>query len=198
MSTVEMGEKKRKRSSAAMALPLFAVACLLATSPASAQHAGGARGTLKDTSTHDRPMMLSLFTGLNYRRGFSNNDFPMVVAGRFYVPIVHDGFIPRANDEFGIEFGADMDIYIGGNVFGLGFPVAVMWDFHFTEFFDAYAKAGFIVGNDFINRRNSNTAHDFWWGFHGAAGIRMRLTDWLYFRVEGGYPVVMAGLGFAF
>ena len=179
---------------AAVAASVFVGTCLMAPNQADAQ----ARGSLHDTGRHDRPMMLSFFTGLNYRRGFSGNDFPMVVAGRFYIPIVHDGFIPKLNDEFGIEFGADMDVYVGGDRFGLGFPLAAMWDFHFSEMFDAYAKAGFIFGNDFINRRNGNNANDFWWGPRGAVGIRLRITDWFYFRAEAGYPTVMAGIAFAF
>lgn len=142
-------------------------------------------------------MMLSFFTGFHYRRGIRRGDFPFIFAGRFYIPIMHDGFLPPINDEFGVEFGADMNVYTGGGRFGLGFPVTAMWDFHFSEMFDAYCKAGFILGNDFVDTRNGNR-NDFWYGPVAAAGIRLRITDWLYFRAEGGYPVVMAGLGFAF
>ena len=154
--------------------------------------------TLKDASPHMRPQMISAFTGFSFGH-FAGYGFPMMLGGRYYIPIVKDGFLPTVNDEFGLEFGLDLnftflsDRYTDSVLFGFGIPAEAMWDFHFSPRFDAYAKVGFVFGSAF----NSGYG-GFWWDFRTHVGMRLKLNDVMYFRAEVGYPNIMAGLGFAF
>src|SRR5512139_501023 len=142
---------------------LIATVAALAPAPvwgpsrASAQEAASSSaesGGIKDSSPQSRPMMLSFFTGLHLGH-FAGYGFPLLIGGRFYIPLVHDGFIPSLNDEFGIEFGLDFDItflssiYNESVLFGFGIPADAMWAFHFSAKFDAYAKLGFVLGSAF-------------------------------------------------
>lgn len=163
------------------------------TSPAPAE-----ADSIKDASPHLRPQMISVFTGFQFGH-FAGYGFPMMIGGRYYIPIVKDGFIPSLNDEFGLEFGLDFnftfldDIYNDSVLFGFGIPAEAMWDFHFSPKFDAYAKVGFVFGSAF----NSGYG-GFWWDFRTHVGMRLKLNQVMYFRAEVGYPTIMAGLGFAF
>lgn len=147
-----------------------------------------ARADLKDAGAHHRPQMLSVFTGfhMDFRHG---SGLPVTLSGRYYYPIVPDGFGRTINDEFGIEAGIDMLFKLGkhGDI-GIGLPVAALYDLHFSEKFDAYAKLGFSVHID----------HDARPFPYAAVGMRLKLNESLYFRVEAGYPLVLVGLGFAF
>jgi hypothetical protein len=178
------------------ALALGAVALSSSTLPQVAHAQEGEAGSIRDSSFHARPQMVSVFTGflLNY---FVDYGFPLTISGRYYFPIVPNGFIPSINDEFGIEGGLDLLFLFGHKTyFGFGVPVDAMWDFHFTPRFDAYGKLGFLFGDVFGDRYYSH--HGFWFDFRPAVGIRLKLNEMLYFRAEAGYPVIMAGLGFAF
>ena len=156
--------------------------------------------SIRDSSVHDRPQMVSFFTGFQLNR--FNHGVPLTIGGRYYFPIVPNGFIPKLNDEFGIEGGFDLlflfDDYDDHTHFGFGVPVDALWDFHFSRIFDAYVKLGFIFGNVF-HAGNGNRSYDgFWFDFRPAVGMRLKINDVLYFRAEAGYPFVMAGLGFGF
>jgi hypothetical protein len=153
--------------------------------------------SIKDFSAHARPQMISVFTGLHYGH-FAGYGFPMLIGGRYSIPIMPDGFLPTINDEFGLEFGLDFDftflsdIYKDSVLLGFGIPADAYWDFHFSAKFDAYAKLGFVIGSVF------NSGYDgFWWTFRSAVGLRLKLNDVMYFRAEVGYPALLAGLGFA-
>lgn len=147
-----------------------------------------AHADLKDAGSHHRPQMLSVFTGfhMDFRHG---SGLPVTLSGRYYYPIVPDGFGRTINDEFGIEAGIDMLFKLGSKGdFGIGLPVAVLYDLHFSEKFDAYAKAGISV----------HIVHEPRPFPYAAVGMRLKLNESLYFRVEAGYPLVLVGLGFAF
>jgi hypothetical protein len=183
----------RSASLTAVLCGALAMSALAAVTPDSAyaQTPGG----LRDESPQDRPQMVSVFTGFLVD-SFLSYGFPLVVGGRYYFPIVPNGFIPSLNDEFGLEGGLDLLFLFGNDTFfGFGIPVDALWDFHFTPSFDAYFKVGFEIGTLFSSR---NSVGGFWWDFRPSVGMRLRLNDALYFRVEAGYPSIMAGLGFAF
>jgi hypothetical protein len=193
-----------RASSLACAALALALGCgvLLANEQVAHAQATEEPGGLKDPSPQQRPMMLSFFTGIEYGY-YAYYGFPLNVGGRFYIPLVQNGFIPSLNDEFGIEFGLDFNFtfvsntysyYHSSTVVGLAFPVEAMYDFHFTRTFDAYVKAGFQFGSDF-----SDYLHDgFYFGFISAVGLRLKITEGMFFRAEAGYPWIKAGLGFAF
>jgi hypothetical protein len=199
-------ETQNPRAGVAASLSLCAALALAlgvsAWSPSTAAaQAAEAPGGLKDTSQHDRPMMLTLFTGINWGY-YAHYGFPLNFGARFYIPLVRDGFIPQVNDEFGIDFGADFNFVFLGNqydyygsspIVGFAMPVEAMYDFHFTRTFDAYVKAGLMFGSDF-----SNYLHDgFYVSFVSCGGMRWEMTPGLFLRGEAGYPWVKAGIAFA-
>jgi len=163
---------------------------------------GGLRSPdgLFDTSTgKKRPMLISAFLGIPY--GYIGYGFSIAVSGRFYFPILSDGFAPSINDEFGIEGGVDLGTLFygfgGSNYtwFLLNVPVEAMYDVHLFPKFDVYVKAGLAL--------------HLWFGDHvvtgyvpidfvGAVGLRYKFTDSLYLRAEAGYPFIKIGIGFAF
>jgi len=186
---------------------LGAALALIVAQPTAAQEttsvapASAEEGGIKDSSPKSRPQMVSAFTGIHYGH-FAGYGFPLQIGGRYYIPIVPDGFIPSLNDEFGLEFGLDFTFTFLSNAWsyrddsvllGFGVPADAMWDFHFSPRFDAYAKLGFVFGTVFLENYGG-----FWWTIRSAVGLRLKLTDMLYFRAEVGYPSIMAGLGFAF
>jgi hypothetical protein len=182
----------------ALAIAIFSAAPNIAAAQES-QPGTRQPGGLMDASLTARPMMLSFFTGLHYGY-FAAYGLPLTFGGRFYIPLVHEGFIPSLNDEFGLEFGLDLNItflasrYADSSVFGFGVPADVMWDFHITPNFDAYAKLGLVVGSIVSNE----TYGGFWWTIRSAVGLRLKISEGLYFRAEAGFPSIIAGIGLAF
>jgi hypothetical protein len=164
--------------------------------PTASVEGGGfhGQGGLFDRSPQRRPQELSFFLGLPFYYGFG-----LGLGARYYIPILHDGFIPSINDEFGIEFGADFaGSFVGYFLPEVDIPVEVMWNFHFTRNFSAYAKAGVALEMVFANGAFGPYTQT---GFYvtarpvGSVGLHLRINDTLNFRVEGGYPWVKVGLG---
>jgi opacity protein-like surface antigen len=177
----------------------FAMTALSAPSHVAAQD-----DSLRDSSYHDRPQMLSFFTGFHFGGwpySFGGYGVPWLIGARYYIPIVPNGFIPSLNDEFGIEFGLDMIFTFPTGyrsdfetvMVGFGIPADAMWDFHFSPRFDAYAKVGFSVGGRFSDYYDDG----FWYAIHTAVGLRFKINDVLNLRAEVGYPAIMFGLGIA-
>lgn len=131
--------------------------------------------------------MLSIFTGFHFDARYGAG-LPVALSGRYYYPIVPDGFGSAINDEFGIEGGLDLLVKFGSGDAGIGLPVAGLYALHFTDRFDAYAKLGFSVH---VMRKARAFPY-------AAVGIRFKLNQTLYFRAEAGYPLMLVGLGFAF
>ncbi|MFO0599640.1 MAG: hypothetical protein U0228_30315 [Myxococcaceae bacterium] len=152
-----------------------------------------AQGGLLDASNYDsRPMILSVHGLLPYGH-FGIGYFPIGVGASFYIPIVKNGFIPKLNDEFGIDFGADFVFYLGSAYpFSLYLPVGVQWKFHILEKLEAYAKIGFLA--------------QIWFGYttpflpwpYGMVGIHYWFSKNFGLKAEVGYPGIRAGVVFAF
>jgi|APLak6261674355_1056100.scaffolds.fasta_scaffold06306_1 hypothetical protein len=178
------------------------VAAVLATSSiAFAQEEGessggsGMRraGYLLDRSPQERSTMLTVQAVLPYGYFGVGYGFPIGVGALFYIPLVKDGFIPPVNDEFGIDFGADIILHLGyTNPFDLIIPVSVLWKFHFTDKFAAYVKAGLALR--------------IWPGYLypvrpdgvGAVGLDWMFSKSIGLRAEVGYPGIKIGLNIAF
>lgn len=176
------------------ALALLATLVLSTSAFADGDTGEGLRrpGFLLDRSSHPRPLLLAVhgIVPLGY---FGRGGFPVGVGATFYLPLVKDGFIPPVNDEFGIDFGVDAFFFPGyRNGFALFVPVTVLWTFHFTDTFAAYAKVG--------------AALRFWPGFDqpvfpdfvSALGLNWFFARSVGLRVELGYPGAKVGLLFAF
>jgi len=155
-------------------------------------------GALLDRSPQRRSQLLSVFVGLPY--GYFYYGFPFGIGGRYLIPILHDGFIPAINDSFSIEFGADLTGVVGASFYPtLGIPVEAMWQFHFTQKFSAYAKAGVVLEINFVPYACTGTfacrgvvsASPI-----GNVGLMYKFSDKISFRAEAGYPWIKVGLGF--
>lgn len=158
-------------------------------------------GSLLDRGPQHRSQMLSVFLGVpvgyyGYYGYYSG--FPIGIGGRYLIPIIHDGFLPPVNDSFNIEFGVDFSGVLGRAFYPvLSIPVEVMWQFHFTPKFSAYAKVGIALEFNFVSYcaggfcRTLVTA-----GGIGNVGLVYKLADKISFRAEAGYPWVKVGLGF--
>lgn len=191
MAYFELGMRRVRGASLAAVLCGALAMSALTPNYVEAQTPGG----IRDESPQTRPQMVSVFTGFLVD-SFISYGFPLVLGGRYYYPIVPNGFIPSLNDEFGLEGGLDLLFLFGDTTyFGFGVPVDALWDFHFSPVFDAYFKLGFEIGTLF----GSNSRYGgFWWDFRPAVGLRLKINEMLYFRAEAGWPSIMAGLGFAF
>jgi len=171
------------------------LAGVLATSSvALAQEEGGGMhrsGFLLDRSAHSRPTMLTLQAVVPY--GYFGYGFPIGVGALFYIPLVQDGFIPPVNDEFGIDFGGDIIFHLGYTYpFDLIIPVSVLWKFHFTDTFAAYAKVGAAL------RIWPGSLHPVWPDFVTAVGLDWMFARTVGLRVEVGYPGIKVGINIAF
>jgi hypothetical protein len=161
-------------------------------------------GTLLDASSHRRPQQLSVFLGLPWYRGFGGV-FPGGIGGRFYFPLLHDGFLPGVNDSLGLEVGADLSFYAYWRNAPLGLSLAVpfeaMWQLHVLPRLAAYLKLGVALDFGFANTCSPNGycgPNGYIWPFVVATGgLAVQLTQAIALRLEVGYPWLRLGLGFA-
>lgn len=84
------------------------------------------------------------------------NDNGLGVGARFSIPLVDNGFIKDINNNVAITFGLDYLRYggcyyrVAGHDYGCGasyfiFPVAMQWNFWFTEHWSAFGEPGLYV-----------------------------------------------------
>lgn len=145
-------------------------------------------GYLLDASDQERSTRLSVHAILPYTY-FGLTGFPLGVGASFYIPLVKNGFIPPLNDEFGIDFGADTVFFLGySNVFALWLPVSVLWTFHITDSFSAYAKAGIAL------RFWPGYSAVFWPDLVANVGVNWMFSKSMGLRAELGYPGAKVGL----
>ena len=164
--------------------------------PAASDASGGSgmrrSGYLLDRSDQERPMLLDVHVVLPYGAFFWGG-FGIGVGGTFYLPLVKNGFISALNDEFGIDFGADLVFYPGYYAaVGIYIPVSALWTFHFTDTFSAYAKLGIAlrIWPGFVN--------PVWPDVNGSVGLNWMFAKSMGLRAELGYPGLKVGLLIAF
>lgn len=180
------------------------IAAVLAATPALAEESEVRQaGGLLDASTHRRPMMISLFAGVPHAYWYYGG-FPFGVGARFLIPLAHDGFIPKVNDEFDIEFGADFLGVARGAFYGVfSIPVEVMWRFHMVDRLSLYAKLGAAIEfgvSNYYCYYGAPCRAGFGVGAQpiGNVGLIFMATRTIALRLEAGYPWIKAGVGFAF
>lgn len=176
---------------------VLASSLALADEPAAADSGGGSgmrrAGYLLDRSEQARPMLLDVHAVLPYGAFFWGG-FGIGVGGTFYIPLVKQGFIPALNDEFGIDFGADLVFYPGYYAaVGIYVPVSVLWTFHFTDTFAAYAKVGIA-----LRIWPGYSLGAVWPDGVGAVGLNWMFAKNMGLRAELGYPGLKVGLLIAF
>lgn len=174
----------------------FVLASSLALAQEGSDEGGGGsgmrrQGYLLDRSPQQRDMRLAVFGVIPY--GYLGYAFPLGAGATVYLPLVKDGFIPPVNDEFGIDFGADLVFFFGyTNPIAFWIPVSVLWTFHFTDTFSLYAKAGVAlrIWPGFISAVFPD--------FTTAVGLNFMLSKGFGLRAEAGYPGIKLGVLFNF
>lgn len=120
--------------------------------------AGGAQLAAPATAHADHDINTP-FTGtrpfqLEFHGGFTWYGYGFAGGARFGIPIVHNGFIGTLDNAIYLNFGVDayfVRFYgrcgAGGcfdqYAFALGIPVALHWEFYFSDNWSAFAEIGF-------------------------------------------------------
>lgn len=133
---------------------LVAVALSLAVlGGAAAPETARADHRIDQPFTGTRPFQLEFHGGLAwYGFGFAGG-------ARFGIPLMHNGFVPSLDNAVYLNFGGDfyfVDDWIcynngrggcdyRGYGIALGFPVALHWEFYFSDMWSAFAELGFQV-----------------------------------------------------
>ncbi len=182
---------------------LTAVTALGAPQVAQAQSSGM---DINRPFTGQRPFQLDIHAGFTWwGLGFASG-------ARFGIPILNNGFVPSLNNAVYINFGIDA-YYLHWNDpncgpghncygFGLGFPVALHWEFYFNDNWSAFVELGaqlFISPWVFTGRGNFGVYGDeagLW--FVGAVGGSFHVNEWFLLTLRVGTPYVSFGLTFQF
>jgi hypothetical protein len=159
-------------------------------------------GSLLDATPRTRQHMVSFFVGLPYGYWYYGG-FPFGLGARYYIPLLHNGFIPPVNDSFGLEFGADFAA-VFGNYFAplVDIPVEAVWNFHLSSKFTAYAKAGLAL--EFAGFTSGCNSYGVCYSSGlrlvpvpiGGVGILFKVSNSMVLRAEAAYPWFKVGLGF--
>lgn len=160
----------------------------------------GSDGLLDKGTGHVRKPMLSFFVGVPWwGRGYTGpyySTFTLGFGGRFYLPIVKEGFLPMLNDSFGVEFGVDGAVVFPGYPYNIGgelqVPAEARWNFHLFPKLDVYAKVGFGVGVLFAYAVYVYPV------VVANVGALFKITETISLRAEIGSPALKIGIGFAF
>ncbi len=165
------------------------------TNHANAENAFKKADGLLDNSPKNRQHMISAFAFIPWWYGLGFG-----VAGRYAIPIVHNGFIPRLNDSVELEFGADVyySRWLDWNYYGFVFPVEGRWTFHLTPKFSAYGKASLGLRFSYLSYSKYHDDLDLsaiHWGL--SSGILYQFNESMAFRAELGVSGLMAGIGFS-
>ncbi len=188
---------------------LVAVLCLMVLVPGRAlaqeeegttgPRVGGETSSLNDMGPHTRSSMLSVFALLSWGNGLG-------VAGRYTLPVMHDGFIDTINDSVELEFGADVS-FSSYSVLGFNYgytnlviPLEGRWSFHLNPKLSLYGKLslGWYINfwtGDIEGVQGLNYSGIY---LSGGAGALYALSDTFWLRGELGATGAKLGVGFNF
>jgi hypothetical protein len=159
--------------------------------PAAEVESGGSgmrrSGYLLDASSHSRDMMLGIHAIVPY--GYLYAGFGIGAGATFYIPLVKDGFIPPLNDEFGLDFGADLNFFFGYFApVSITIPVCALWTFHITDKFSAYAKVGIAL------KIHPGYTYPVFPDWVSVLGANYMFSKSFGVRAEAGYPGIKLGI----
>jgi len=138
---------------------------------------------------------------LDIHAGFSNFGLGLATGARFGIPIVQNGFVRSINNAVYINFGADFYFVRHGHEAyypALGIPVALHWEFYFTDRWTAFAELGVNIYLDSHLFRGDGW---YWSPGHwvlGAVGGRFRINDLIALTLRLGNPYSAFGVTFTF
>lgn len=143
---------------------------------------------------------------LDLHAGFVWHGHGLATGARFGIPILHNGFIPTLNNAVYINFGADFYFIEAPRIRrhpaefrpGLGFPVAMCWEFYFSDRWSAFGELGVNVMLDpWLLAGEGIHAHPAHW-ILVAVGGRMRFNDSVALVLRLGLPYAVFGVTFMF
>ncbi|MHB8420729.1 MAG: hypothetical protein ACYDCL_21865 [Myxococcales bacterium] len=152
---------------------------------------------LLDPTPQTRSDQLSLWAGLPFAYGFG-----LDVGVRFSLPLVQNGFIPKLNNSFDLEFGGDLAWYPGYFDTSLVIPygeATVRWTFYLIPKLAVYAKTGLGLGY-IITSYAGYGFSDLYLSVPFSLGVMYWVTKKLVLRAEAGggydYYGLRVGIGF--
>jgi len=133
------------------------------------------------------------------------------VGGRFSIPVVQNGFVPKLNNSVAVSFGLDFLHYSGCayNVNNIGcganylfFPVALQWNFFVAQQWSVFGEPGLFIYHGFydtdvcngIRFCNTPTATGVNPAFY--AGGRYHFNEHVALTMRIGYPTISIGVSF--
>lgn len=130
---------------------------------------------------------------LGIHAGFAYYGFGAAFGARLGVPLVHNGFVSTINNSVYLSIGADLynvDYGRGDRVrgFALGVPVALQWNFYFSDEWSLFLEAGVNVYYD-----DSGRSPGYNWGI-GALGARYKFSDTVAVQLRLGSPYSALGI----
>lgn len=143
---------------------------------------------------------------LDVHAGFVWHGRGLASGVRFGIPIVHNGFIPKLNNAVYINFGGDFYFidahripgHSRGYRPGLGFPVAMCWEFYFSERWSAFGEVGVnIMLDPWLLAGEGMHAHPAHWVL-AAVGGRFKFNDSVALVLRVGSPYAVFGVTFMF
>jgi hypothetical protein len=151
---------------------------------------------LMDSSPQERSQELSFFIGLPWYYGFG-----LDLAVRYSIPIVQNGFIPKLNNSFEIEFGGDFAY--AGLIYAYPYLVftgeaAARWTFKILPKLAAYAKAGLGIGYAVYTGCSVCDANFVAWYPLVGVGIIYWVGDKFVLRAEATTHDLRVGIGIDF
>ncbi len=132
-----------------------------------------------------RPLTLGVHAGFAY---YGNG---VAFGGRLGVPLVHNGFVSTINNSVYLSVGADLYNADHGNNtrgFAVGAPIALQWNFYFTDEWSAFMEAGVNLYFDASDRSPGYN-----WGI-GAIGGRYKFSDTVAVQLRLGSPYSAIGI----
>jgi hypothetical protein len=178
----------RTVKSASIGLAAVAVICIAMMSrPGHASYVG-------TPFEGERPRLFELHVGMAYY------DFGMASGGRFGIPLVDNGFIPRINNAVYLSLGADFFLvkYHDEPHGALGIPIALHWEFYFTEKWSAYGEAGInIFFHPSLFQGDGWTRSPQHW-IAGSVGGRYHINETVALTLHLGNPYSSFGVLFKF
>jgi hypothetical protein len=159
-------------------LALFALTFALST-PALA-------APIEQPFTGRRPLTLGVHAGFAW---YGNG---VAFGARLGVPLVHNGFVPSINNSVYLSVGGDLynsDYGDNSRGFALGIPVAVQWNFYFTDEWSAFVESGVNLYFDGSDR----DPYYYNWGI-GAIGGRYKFSDTVAVQLRLGSPYSALGI----
>jgi hypothetical protein len=192
------------RASRALGLAVGLAIAAAAVNAAAPSRAEAQSVDINTPFTGQRPFQLDVHAGFTWwGLGFATGV-------RFGIPIVQNGFIDSLNNAVYLNFGADFyytRCYGCGRAdpnyygFGLGFPVALHWEFYLNDNWSFFAELGF---NFFLDPEFFDDPNRGWGVYHAgywvlaAAGASFHISDNFLLTLRVGIPYAAFGLTFQF